>query len=46
MLTEQEAEKFADWIIAQEKKLMDIKFPKENVSDDVTNEELLEMLYA
>ena len=47
MLTPEEVEKFADWIIKQEKKMMDLKYPlpkDEKELDKKTNEELLREL--
>lgn len=44
MLTEQEIEKFAEWIIKQEKILMDKKHPLPKEDKELTNEELLKEL--
>jgi hypothetical protein len=44
MLTKEDAEKFADWIIGQEKKMMDVKHPKAEDCDKLTDKQLLEEL--
>lgn len=44
MLTKEEVEKFADWIIKKEKELMDKKYPIPKDDKELTNEELLKEL--
>lgn len=44
-MTNEDAEKFADWIIKQEKKIMDLKYPKAEGTEHLTDEELLELLF-
>lgn len=47
MFTQQEAEKFADWIIKQEEKIMNLKHPLPENHKELekkTNEELLKEL--
>jgi hypothetical protein len=46
MFTEQEAEKFADWIIAQEKKMLDARYPISPEIAAMSDDELLAELGA
>lgn len=44
MFTQKEIEAFADWIIAQENKMMVLRYPKPKECKDMTDRELLETL--
>lgn len=44
MFTQQEAEKFADWIIAQENKMLAARYPISPEVDAMSDDELLAAL--
>ena len=46
MFTQEQAEKFADWIIAQEKKMLDARYPISPEIAAMSDDELLAELGA
>lgn len=44
MFTQEQAEKFADWIIAQENKMLAARYPISPEIEAMTDDELLEAL--